>query len=369
MTAYMEISALFEPQWTGIPMVVASLAEQALADPSVDWKFINETVILSRSMVETILAERSGASARRIFQDEMWTHRHVSYDDAACSKAVFTNIKPMRGLFGQEAMIIYDLSPMLTPQFHNSDTINHFSNRFRSDIETSNHFFPISEASRDDIETYFGVPRSSSTIIRMGVDMDPMSLSMAQEIARSASVEPYVVVLGTLEPRKNGRLVMEYIARNPGFAHRYKVVFIGRGGWLGEREELIAQTGRSGVPRDQIVFTGYVTEQEKIGLLYNAAFCIYASYFEGFGLPILEAGVLGKLIVCSNTSSMPEVMPDQCLFFDPSSVLELARAIGYAEKRSKQMRPALALPEIAERLTQHSWRLCYEGVQEWVKTP
>ncbi len=368
MTAYLEISALFETQWTGIPTVVAALAERALNDPSVGWQFIHETVILPDEMVRTMLAERSGMTARRLFQEAAWDHRHVSYDEAARGKAVFTNIKPMRGLFGQEAMIIYDLSPMLTPQFHNSDTIDHFANRFRGDVETSVHFFPISEASRGDMETYFGIARSACTIIPMGIDVDLMSLSYAQEIARSSAVEPYVVVLGTLEPRKNGRMVLEYVARNPGFAHRYKVVFVGREGWLAEREQLVAHAERSGVPRDQIIFTGYVTEQEKTCLLYNSAFCIYASYFEGYGLPILEAALLGKLIVCSNTSSMPEVMPEQCFFFDPGSVIELAKAISYAEKRSKQIRPVLALPEIIDRLEKYSWSHCYDGVQAWVKS-
>lgn len=368
MKAYLEISALFEAQWTGIPTVVAALAEQAIEDPSIEWQFIYETVVLPKPLVQTMLSERSGSTARKIFQDTAWEHIHVSYVDAASSKAVFTNIKPMRGLFEQEAMIIYDLSPMLTPQFHHADTIDHFANRFRGDVSSSVHFFPISEASRGDMETYFGIERSASTIIPMGVDVDIMSLSMAQDIARRSSVEPYVVVLGTLEPRKNGRMVLDYIARNPGFAHRYKVVFVGREGWLAEREHLVAHAERSGVSRDQIVFTGYVTEQEKISLLYNSQFCIYASYFEGYGLPILEAALLGKLIVCSNTSSMPEVAPDQCFFFDPGSILELARAIGFAEKRSKQMRPALALPEVMERLNQHRWDRCYDGVREWINS-
>lgn len=366
MTAYMEISSLFEEQWTGIPTVVAALAEQAIEDHLIEWQFIYETVLLPESLVKTMLSERSGKSARILFQETVWEHTHVSYSDAAHSKAVFTNIKPMRGLFEQEAMIIYDLSPMLTPQFHHADTIDHFANRFRGDVASSVYFFPISEASRGDMETYFGVKRSDSTILSMGVDIDLMNLSVAQDIARHSLVEPYIVVLGTLEPRKNGRLVLEYIARNPGFAHRYKIVFVGREGWLAEREQLISQAERCGVPRDQIIFTGYVSEQEKVVLLYNAAFCIYASFFEGYGLPILEAALLGKLIVCSNTSSMPEVAPEQCFFFDPGSILELSRAIGYAEKRFKQMRSALALPEVVKKLNEYRWDRCYSGVREWI---
>ena len=279
---------------------------------------MRETIELPRAMLEQMIAESSGTMAGVMFSEHIWEQMHVRYSEAASSKAVFTNVKPARNLFAQEAMVVYDLSPILTPQFHNIDTINHFGNRLRADIESSTHFFPISKSTRDDLETYFGVPRSASTVVPMGIDVDLTSLSIAQEIARAHQVEPYVVVLGTLEPRKNGRLVLEYLARNPGFANRFKVVFIGRDGWLDERRELVRLAEAAGVDPDAIVFTGYVSELEKLCLLYNSAFCIYASFFEGYGLPILEAAVLGKLIVCSNTSSMPEVVPEQCFFFDPS---------------------------------------------------
>jgi glycosyltransferase involved in cell wall biosynthesis len=368
MTApvYLEVCALFEEQWTGIGTVVAAVTKQALADPSVGWRFIYETVELPRALMERLLEERTGATARTTFAERIWEQEHVPYAEAAGARAVFTNtIKPTRGLFGQEAMIVYDLSPILTPQFHNMDTINHFANRFRADVESSVHFFPISKATRDDLETYFGVARAATSVVPMGIDMDLGSLSLAQQVARTHQVEPYVAILGTLEPRKNGRLMLEYLARNPGFVHRFKVVLIGRNGWLEERERLVRQAEAAGVPRDRIVFTGYVSEREKVGLLYNATFCIYPSFFEGYGLPILEAAVLGKLIVCSNTSSMPEVAPEQCFFFDPGSILEFSRAVGLAEKRALQLRLPLALPEIAERLAHHSWEPCYAAIRAW----
>lgn len=366
--AYLEISALLEAQWTGIGSVVAAIAKQALLDQSTDWRFVYETIPLSRLLIQRMLDEHSGVSARRIINDNAWEQETLDYDHAKKSKAVFTNIKPARGLFDQEAMLIYDLSPLLTPQFHNHDNINHFGNRFRKDVESSSHFFPISVATQGDLESYFGVPRSASTVIKLGIDLDLESLSLAQEVARLSDVEPYVVVLGTLEPRKNGRLVLEYLARNPGFANRYKIVFIGRDGWLDEKRQLIDHAEAAGVPRSQIVFTGYVSEREKIGLLYNAAFCIYSSFFEGYGLPILEAATLGKLVVCSNSSSMPEVAPESCFFFDPNSVMDFARSIRFAEQRSKQLRPSVGLPEVRRALERHGWASCYAALHGWVHT-
>lgn len=366
--AYLEVSALFEAHWTGIPTVVAALAAEALNDPKIDWVFIRETLIVPHATIADMLSARSGQLANRNYDRKIWQQAHFDYANASRSKAIFTNIKPVRGLFGQEAMIIYDLSPILTPQFHDSGMVDHFANRFREDVESSVHFFPISEASRGDIETYFGVPRSASTIIAMGVDIDPVSLSTAQAIARDTVVEPYIVVLGTLEPRKNGRLVLEYLIRNPDFAERFRIVFVGRDGWLAERDRLLEKAEASGVGRDRIVFTGFVSEHEKICLLYNAAFCVYASFFEGYGLPILEAAVLGKMIVCSNTSSMPEVSPEQCFFFDPVSISDFAHAISGAEQACEQLqqRAPLSLADLTDRVASHRWSRCYDGIRDWV---
>ena len=364
--AYLEISALLEAEWTGIGSFVAAITKHAIADPTVEWRFFYETMELPRSAIQQMLDARTGVFVRAAIREHVWDQTMVSYSAAQTARAVFTNIKPVRGLFGQEAMVVYDLSPLLTPQFHNVDNINHFGFRFREDVEGSVHFFPISNATRDDLETYFGVDRSASTVVPLGMDLDLSHLSLAQELARTCRTEPYVVVLGTLEPRKNGALVLDYVARNPGFAHRFKLLFIGRNGWLNERDRLLDKVEKAGVPREQIVFTGFVSEREKIGLLYNASFCIYASFFEGYGLPILEASVLQKLVVCSQTSSMPEVAPDWCVFFDPASIVDFARAMSLAEKRALQLRAPLALPEVAERLLQHGWEPCYSAIRAWV---
>lgn len=367
-TSYLEVSALLESEWTGIGSVVAAITQKAYEDISIDWHFFYENMEIPRTLIGQMLRERSGRSGRQVIAETIWEMEPVNLAQARSCKAVFTNIKPVRNVFASEALVVYDLSPLLTPQFHNHDNINYFGNRFRSDVESSEHFFPISEATRGDIETYFGVPRSASTIIKLGVDIDPIDLSLAQEIARTSKVEPYVIVLGTLEPRKNGSLILDYIARNPGFGRRFRIVFMGRDGWLDERDRLVQLAEMAGVPRGQIIFTGYVSEREKIGLLYNASFCIYASFFEGFGLPILEAAALKKLVVCSKTSSMTEIAPSWCYFFDPSDIVEFSQAVSLAEKRAPQLRKAQALPEMIENVKQFGWNPCYFAIRSWVTT-
>ena len=366
--AYLEIGALFENTWTGIPNVIAAIARGALKDTTIDWSFLFETVEVPRELVARFLAQHSGVGGLGAVESLVWNRKPVSAADAAEGVCVYTSIKPMRRYFGREATVVYDLSPLLTPQFHNADNINHFANRIRQDIETSDHLFPISKACLTDVQAYFGVPAERMSIIEMGVDFDPADLTNAHmRLHGPLAAEPYIVVLGTLEPRKNGQIVLDYIARNPGFANRFRIVFIGREGWLDGREKLTRALKEANVNQDRVLFTGYVSEADKAALLLNAAFAVYPSFFEGYGLPVLEAGVLGKTTVCSNSSSIPEVFPDACVFFNPSDSFEFDRAMRIAELRAAQSRSSTqSLSDILERAAPYSWDRCYPGVARWV---
>jgi glycosyltransferase involved in cell wall biosynthesis len=367
--AYFELSPLVEDHWTGIPVVTAGLAEQAMEDPSIDWIFFYHSLAVPQAFVATLLQNRTGAGSHEFLLQHVWDKHDIPFERARSARAFFPNIKSVRDLFREEAIFVHDLSPLLTPQFHTGPTISHFADRFRYDVDTSVRFFCNSRATRDDLVAYFGIDPSATSVLPMGAKIDLADVSAAQLAASRYSVEPYVVVLGTLEPRKNGSLVLQYLVRNPGFASRFRIVFVGREGWLNENIQLLDQIKGTGLPSNRIVFTGYVDETEKIGLLLNASFCIYPSFFEGYGLPILEAALLGKIIVISNSSSMPEVAPEQSFFFDPADVFQFSRAIALAEKRALQLRTPTSLIEIAGRLNEASWERGYRKLAEWIQKP
>lgn len=367
--AVLDVSALFEETWTGIPNVVAAIAERAMVDADINWIFTYETIPLPRNLVERFLRSRSGAGGLPALSQLAWDRQPIAFDEAQSMVAVFPNIKPVRRYFGSEAIIVHDLSPVTTPQFHNADNIFHFANRIREDIASSDHVFCVSKATMGDVHAYFEKPLGQMSVIRLGAEFDPAEVSAGMlQVRQGARVEPYVVVIGTLEPRKNGVLVFDYLAQNPGFAHQYKVVFIGRDGWLDEKARLMGRLKDVGVAADRIHFTGFVSNTERTALLLNSAFCIYPSFFEGFGLPVLEAGALGKITVCSNSSSMPEVFPEQCVFFDPGEMFEFAQAMRIAELRAAQTRSRQqSFSDVLERAEPHGWDACYAGVAQWVK--
>lgn len=367
--AYLGIDALFENTWTGIPNVVAALAEGALNDPEIDWTFLYETIEIPKDLVRSFLKARSGKGGLAALEQLVWEHPPISRATAAEGVGIYTNIKPMRRFFGREASILYDLSPLLTPQFHSDGNIMHFSQRFREDVESSDHLFCISQACLTDVHTYFDIPNEKMSIIEMGVDFDAADLTSAHlGLGNGNRVEPYIAVLGTLEPRKNGRMVLDYLAENPRFANRFRIVFVGREGWLDGRGKLMDALASAGVSSDRVIFTGYVSETEKTMLLLNATFCVYPSFFEGYGLPVLEASALGKITVCSNSSSIPEVFPENCVFFNPLESFEFARAMKFAEMRAVQTRAEVqSLSDLTDRTAPYSWTRCYPGIAGWVK--
>ncbi|WGM32287.1 glycosyltransferase family 1 protein [Brevundimonas sp. NIBR11] len=366
--AYLEVGAMFEDSWTGIATVIASIAARAMEDKEIDWSFCYETLDLPRERVQQMLDQRSGLGGLGLLGSRIWQATEIAPDVAAQATCVYPNVKPMRRFFGREASVVYDLSTLLTPQFHAAANIGHFADHIRGDLETSDHIFCISEATKSDVKAYFGVTEEKLSLIQMGVAFDPVDVTAGLLTLTGQTPEPYVAIVGTLEPRKNGSLVFDYLIQNPAFASRYRIVFIGRDGWLEEKERLLERLQDSGVGPDRVMFTGYVSDAEKLALMLNSAFCIYPSLFEGYGLPVLEAAALGKVTVCSNSSSMPEVAPEACVFFNPLDVFEFGQAIRIADLRASLTRSAgQSLADVMDRAAPLSWDACYAPIADWVK--
>jgi glycosyltransferase involved in cell wall biosynthesis len=167
-----------------------------------------------------------------------------------------------------------------------------------------------------------GVPRERVDVVYHGVDPVFRPLP-ADEIAafrrRRGLPERFVLFVGTLEPRKNLVRLVEAFARIRD--SRVGLVLAGGKGWL--YDDLFARVEALGLD-EEIVFPGYVMNDE-LPLWYNAATVFgYPSVYEGFGLPVLEAQACGTPVLTSNISSLPEAAGDGALMVDPYDVEALA---------------------------------------------
>lgn len=137
---------------------------------------------------------------------------------------------------------------------------------------------------------------------------------------------PFVLSVGDLQPRKNHIGLIRAFARlvraQPQLRHN--LVLAGKPTWFAPR--ILEAAKQSGVA-DRIQFAGFVTDEELLRL-YNACDCfVFPSFYEGFGLPVLEAMACGRAVACSRTSALPEVADGAGLLFDPHSTDEMTRAM------------------------------------------
>jgi glycosyltransferase involved in cell wall biosynthesis len=160
-------------------------------------------------------------------------------------------------------------------------------------------------------------------------------------------------------------MVFDLLTENRELLSRYKIVFVGRDGWNDAKGALLGRLREAGLDTDRVVFAGFVSEDAKLKLLANCSFCIYPSFFEGYGIPVAEAAVLGKYVVCSNSSSLPEVALEMSFFFDPLDVASLSEAVYLAEKASRLTRlNDLSYLDINAKLKQRDWGRAYTMVRD-----
>jgi glycosyltransferase involved in cell wall biosynthesis len=187
-----------------------------------------------------------------------------------------------------------------------------------------------SEFSRDAIARVYGlngddiavVPNAASPIFR------PIATeaASARVLARFGMAAPFLLTVGDLQPRKNQigliRAFAEAVRSSAGIAHH--LVIAGKDTWFAPRVRAAAR--ESGVA-DRIHFTGYVSDEELLDLYNACEVFVFPSFYEGFGLPVLEAMACGRAVACSDTSAIPEVADSAAILFDPHSTTEITRAV------------------------------------------
>jgi len=135
-----------------------------------------------------------------------------------------------------------------------------------------------------------------------------------------------IVILGTIEPRKNIRPVLQMLGKYPHFAADFRFVFVGRIGWGEDLTQLLRETNCLDLASaGKIYFSGFLPDVVKSKLLAAATLVVYPSHFEGFGLPVLEALAHGAGCLTTRSSSIFEAGGDEAFYFDPFDLDDFER--------------------------------------------
>jgi glycosyltransferase involved in cell wall biosynthesis len=246
------------------------------------------------------------------------------------------------GVRAATAVTVHDLAFLHYPEQITAKRYQYLKRMIRYSIGRADIVLVPSEATRVDVIEAFRVDPDRVAVTPLGVDprftlVDDSAITEMRTLY--ALHKPYILTVGTLEPRKNlPMLVRAFAALHEQFPH--DLVLAGPEGWLmDEIERTIFESGIG----DRVRRIGFVDDNALVGLYNGADVVAIPSLYEGFGLPVLEAMASGAPVVTSRVSSLPEVAGNAAMLVDPTnldSVIDGLRQVLASDELRARLRAA-----------------------------
>jgi len=214
-------------------------------------------------------------------------------------------------------------------------------------LEAADLVIAVSQATQKLARRFFDVA-DKTVLIGEGVGRDIVVQSGQETRSRVArllgEVGDFLLTVGTIEPRKNHRLLLDALERmdSPPL-----LVVVGRQGWRSARLRARMRTFEAA---GRLRALGFVSDEDLAALYREAVLVVCPSVYEGFGLPVLEAMAHGCPVVCSWSSSLPEIGLAAARYFDPKDAAQLARVLAelLADRDARQTMARLGVTRAAE---------------------
>jgi alpha-1,3-rhamnosyl/mannosyltransferase len=245
---------------------------------------------------------------------------------------------------------VHDLTGFLMPELHPRSNLA-AERSFAQLARRADGLIAVSESTRQDAVRTLGIAPEKIRTIHSGVAdafFDPPAALVEAVRERYGLRRPFVLFVGTIEPRKNVDLLLDaYESLPPSLRDQWELVVAGPVGWAGDATVARLRSVR---------YLGYLPEPDLAPLTAAADVFVYPSLYEGFGFPVAQAMAAGVAVITSNVSSLPEVAGNAALLVDPRSQGEvraaLVRLLG-----SPSLRKALGLAG-RERARGFRWEVC-----------
>lgn len=228
----------------------------------------------------------------------------------------------------RKVITVHDLCSILFPHFFVQKT-SLFAEKIKYSVSSADVIIAVSEQTKNDLVKFLNVPPEKVEVVYNGcggafsVKKDP---ALFEALSRKYKLDSgFLLSVGTLQPRKNYVNLLEafkkFIERR---SEKLYLVIAGSRGWLYED---IFKKCRDLSLEGRVIFTGYVSDSELAELYRRCEVFVFPSFYEGFGIPLLEAMNCGAPVVCSNRSSFPEVAGDAAVYFNPEDAEEISLKI------------------------------------------
>lgn len=225
---------------------------------------------------------------------------------------------------------VHDVSFLENPEYFTRFRALQLRCTVERTVKSASRVLTVSEFSKRSILKAYGLDDEKVMVLPNGVSSSfrPIARETAQRSLQSPFSwrGPFILSVGDLQPRKNHvgliHAFEQLVSAHPQIAHH--LVFVGKETWYAP---IIRAAAKKSKMADRIHFTGFVCDDELLRLYGACDLFVYPSFYEGFGLPIVEAMACGRAVACSNTSAMPEVADSAAILFDPHSEREIVLAL------------------------------------------
>jgi alpha-1,3-rhamnosyl/mannosyltransferase len=216
---------------------------------------------------------------------------------------------------------IHDMTSWLMPELHPAANLRADRN-FEEILRRADGLIAVSENTKTDAVRVLGLRPEKITVIHSGIAapfFDPSAEAIEAVRARYSVHRPFILFIGTIEPRKNIDMLLDaYEALPASLRQEFELVVAGPVGWASAETAARVRSVR---------YLGYIPEADIAPLTAAATVFAYPSLYEGFGFPVAQAMAAGTPVVTSNVSSLPEITGDAALLVDPQSLSELREAL------------------------------------------
>jgi glycosyltransferase involved in cell wall biosynthesis len=265
--------------------------------------------------------------ARSIFLPPTWFNRAGSVFGtvyARPARELELDLMHFPNMFGggslrppvKQVLSVHDLTPLIVPSTHPMSRVIASRLVIARATRSSDRVIVPSSATGRDLMARGLVP--SERIVRIPLGINPLMrriVPTAEFVARYQLSRPFILTVGVLEPRKNQALLLEVLRELRKQGHDLELIIIGRPGW---RWVNPLKTEKYRDLRPWVRILADIPDLDLVEFYNRAALFMYPSFYEGFGLPILEAMACGAPVISSSASSLPEVAGAAALFADPA---------------------------------------------------
>jgi glycosyltransferase involved in cell wall biosynthesis len=313
----------------------------------------------SRPPASDLIPPAANVAVRTIASPRLWTHVRLSWEMASRPPDVLfvpAHVLPL--VHPRHSVVtVHDLGYLHYPQAHKRWSRWYLQWSTAHNARAATHLIADSEATKRDLIKHCQAPPDKISVVYPGYHPSfvPERDRNRLEAVRKRYHIPasYVIYVGTLQPRKNLRALLDAFAAVAQQDRGVHLVIAGKKGWL--YEPLFGRVQQLELGK-RVHFTGYVPQEDLPALISGARLFVLPSLYEGFGMPVLEAMACGTPVICSNVSSLPEVAGDAAILVNPHETAELVRALQRL-LYDDALRCNLAQKGL-KQVTRFSWKRC-----------